>query len=101
MDIPSLPLSIANRYQDRVTPRPCRKSCSYLSEIHFFCKLIVRSIPPCTVLRNDISACLAGTALDISMSWVYVVIPLSSVLMLLYLVKDTVRIIKGFSGSMG
>ena len=36
--------------------------------------------------------------LDISMSWVYFVIPLSSVLMLLYLVKDTVRIIKGFSG---
>jgi len=36
--------------------------------------------------------------LDISMSWVYFVIPLSSVLMLLYLVKDTVRIIKSFSG---
>jgi TRAP-type C4-dicarboxylate transport system permease small subunit len=39
--------------------------------------------------------------LDISMSWVYVVIPLSSVLMLLYLVKDTVRIVKSFSGAKG
>ena len=35
------------------------------------------------------------------MSWVYVVIPLSSVLMLLYLVKDTVRIVKSISGPKG
>lgn len=34
--------------------------------------------------------------LDIPMSWVYVVIPVSCVLMLLYLVKDTVRIVKNF-----
>lgn len=35
--------------------------------------------------------------LEISMSYVYIVIPLSSALMLLYLIKDTVRIIKGFN----
>lgn len=34
--------------------------------------------------------------LDIPMSWVYVVIPVSSVLMLLYLLKDTIRIVKNF-----
>jgi TRAP-type C4-dicarboxylate transport system permease small subunit len=35
--------------------------------------------------------------MDISMSYVYCVIPLSSALMLLYLIKDTARIIRGFS----
>ncbi len=35
------------------------------------------------------------------MSWVYAVIPLSSALMLLYLVKDTVRIMREFSGPKG
>jgi len=39
--------------------------------------------------------------MEIPMSWVYAVIPLSSVLMLLYLVKDTVRIVRGFSGPKG
>lgn len=39
--------------------------------------------------------------MEIPMSWVYAVIPLSSALMLLYLVKDTVRIVKGFSGPGG
>jgi TRAP-type C4-dicarboxylate transport system permease small subunit len=35
--------------------------------------------------------------LDIPMSWVYAVIPFSCVLMLLYLLKDTLRIVKNFS----
>ncbi len=35
--------------------------------------------------------------LDIPMSWVYAVIPFSCVLMLLYLLKDTIRIVKNFS----
>jgi len=39
--------------------------------------------------------------MEISMSWVYSVIPLSAVLMLLYLARDTVRIVKGFSGPKG
>lgn len=39
--------------------------------------------------------------LEIPMSWVYAVIPLSSALMLLYLVKDTVRIFKDRSGPEG
>jgi len=39
--------------------------------------------------------------MEIPMSWVYAVIPLSSALMLLYLVKDTVRIVRGFSGPKG
>jgi len=33
--------------------------------------------------------------LDISMSYVYSIIPLSSVLMLLYLIKDTIELFKG------
>lgn len=36
--------------------------------------------------------------LDIPMSWVYAIIPVSCVLMLLYLVKETVRIVKTISG---
>lgn len=36
--------------------------------------------------------------LNLPMSWVYVVIPLSSVLMLLYLLRDSVRIVKTLSG---
>ena len=36
--------------------------------------------------------------LEISMSYVYAVIPVSSVLMLLYLVRDTIRIFRGFGG---
>jgi len=36
--------------------------------------------------------------LDIPMSWVYVIIPVSCVLMLLYLLKDTIRIVKNISG---
>ncbi|OPY05669.1 MAG: Sialic acid TRAP transporter permease protein SiaT [Syntrophaceae bacterium PtaB.Bin038] len=39
--------------------------------------------------------------MEIPMSWVYAVIPLSSVLMLLYLMKDTVRIVREFSGPKG
>jgi TRAP-type C4-dicarboxylate transport system permease small subunit len=39
--------------------------------------------------------------MEIPMSWVYAVIPLSSMLMLLYLVKDTVRIVREFSGPKG
>jgi len=39
--------------------------------------------------------------MEIPMSWVYAVIPLSSALMLLYLVKDTVRIVRGWSGRKG
>lgn len=39
--------------------------------------------------------------MEIPMSWVYAVIPLSSALMLLYLVKDTVRIVRGWSGPKG
>jgi len=39
--------------------------------------------------------------MEIPMSWVYAVIPLSSALMLLYLVKDTVRIMREFSGPKG
>jgi len=39
--------------------------------------------------------------LEIPMSWVYAVIPLSSALMLLYLVKDSVRIFKDRSGPEG
>jgi TRAP-type C4-dicarboxylate transport system permease small subunit len=39
--------------------------------------------------------------LEIPMSWVYAVIPLSSALMLLYLIKDTARILRGFSGPKG
>ncbi len=34
--------------------------------------------------------------LEISMSYIYVVIPISCVLMMLYLFRDTVRIIKGY-----
>jgi TRAP-type C4-dicarboxylate transport system permease small subunit len=33
--------------------------------------------------------------LEISMSYIYVVIPVSSVLMLLYLIRDTIRLVKG------
>ena len=36
--------------------------------------------------------------LDIPMSWVYVIIPVSCVLMLLYLLKETLRIIKTIAG---
>jgi TRAP-type C4-dicarboxylate transport system permease small subunit len=36
--------------------------------------------------------------LDIPMSWVYVIIPVSCVLMLLYLLKDTVRIARNIAG---
>jgi TRAP-type C4-dicarboxylate transport system permease small subunit len=36
--------------------------------------------------------------LDIPMSWVYVIIPVSCVLMLLYLLKETLRIIKTVAG---
>ena len=39
--------------------------------------------------------------MEIPMSWVYAVIPLSSALMLLYLIKDTVRIFKSRSGPEG
>lgn len=39
--------------------------------------------------------------MEIPMSWVYAVIPLSSALMLLYLIKDTVRIFKDRSGPEG
>jgi len=39
--------------------------------------------------------------MEIPMSWVYAVIPLSSALMLLYLVKDTVRIVREWSGPKG
>jgi len=39
--------------------------------------------------------------MEISMSWIYSVIPLSAVLMLLYLARDTVRIVKSFSGPKG
>ncbi|NPV05035.1 MAG: TRAP transporter small permease [Syntrophaceae bacterium] len=39
--------------------------------------------------------------MEIPMSWVYAVIPLSSVLMLLYLVKDTVRIVREWSSPKG
>jgi TRAP-type C4-dicarboxylate transport system permease small subunit len=35
--------------------------------------------------------------MNLPMSYVYVVIPVSSVLMLLYLVRDTVQILKGFA----
>lgn len=36
--------------------------------------------------------------MQLPMSYVYSVIPISCALMLLYLIKDTVRIIKGFAG---
>jgi TRAP-type C4-dicarboxylate transport system permease small subunit len=36
--------------------------------------------------------------LDIPMSWVYVIIPVSCVLMLLYLLRETLRIIRNISG---
>ena len=36
--------------------------------------------------------------LDIPMSWVYAIIPVSCVLMLLYLLKETIRIVKTISG---
>jgi TRAP-type C4-dicarboxylate transport system permease small subunit len=36
--------------------------------------------------------------LDIPMSWVYVIIPVSCVLMLLYLLKETIRIVKTIAG---
>ena len=36
--------------------------------------------------------------LDIPMSWVYAIIPLSCFLMLLYLLKETIRIVKTISG---
>jgi TRAP-type C4-dicarboxylate transport system permease small subunit len=39
--------------------------------------------------------------MEIPMSWVYAVIPISSALMLLYLIKDTVRIFKGLTGPKG
>jgi TRAP-type C4-dicarboxylate transport system permease small subunit len=37
--------------------------------------------------------------LDIPMSWVYVIIPVSCMLMLLYLLKETLRIIKTIAGA--
>jgi TRAP-type C4-dicarboxylate transport system permease small subunit len=36
--------------------------------------------------------------LDIPMSWVYVIIPVSCVLMLLYLFRETLRIFRNISG---
>lgn len=36
--------------------------------------------------------------LDIPMSWVYVIIPVSCVLMLLYLLRETLRIVRKISG---
>jgi len=39
--------------------------------------------------------------LEIPMSWVYSVIPLSAVLMLLYLARDTVQIVRDLSGPKG
>jgi len=36
--------------------------------------------------------------LDIPMSWVYVIIPVSCILMLLYLLKETIRIVKTIAG---
>ena len=37
--------------------------------------------------------------LDIPMSWVYVIIPVSCVLMLLYLFRETLRIVRDISKS--
>ncbi len=39
--------------------------------------------------------------LGISMSWVYVIIPISACLMLLYLFRDTIRIFRMFCGGTG
>ena len=64
-----------------------------LSSYVFIVLLLVQGAKMTKVMTFQMSP-----GMDIPMSYVYFVIPLSSVLMLLYLVKDTVRIVKGFTG---
>lgn len=62
----------------------------------FILLLLVQGTKMMQVMTFQISP-----GLEIPMSWVYSVIPISAVLMLLYLVKDTVRIVRDFSGPKG
>jgi len=64
-----------------------------LSGYVFILLLLVQGTKMMQVMTFQISP-----GLEIPMSWVYSVIPISSVLMLLYLVKDTVRIVRDVSG---
>jgi len=63
-----------------------------LSGYVFILLLLVQGTKMMQVMTFQISP-----GLEIPMSWVYSVIPISAVLMLLYLVKDTVRIVRDFS----
>lgn len=67
-----------------------------LSGYVFIVLLLVQGTKMMQVMTFQISP-----GLEIPMSWVYSVIPISAVLMLLYLVKDTVRIVRDFSGPKG
>lgn len=67
-----------------------------LSGYVFILLLLVQGTKMMQVMTFQISP-----GLEIPMSWVYSVIPISAVLMLLYLVKDTVRIVRDFSGPKG
>lgn len=67
-----------------------------LSGYAFIVLLLVQGTKMMQVMTFQISP-----GLEIPMSWVYSVIPISSVLMLLYLVKDTVRIVRDVSGPKG
>ncbi len=64
-----------------------------LSGYVFILILLVQGVKMTRVMTFQISP-----GLEIPMSWVYSVIPISSVLMLLYLVKDTVRILRSPTG---
>ena len=62
----------------------------------FILLLLVQGTKMMQVMTFQISP-----GLEIPMSWVYSVIPISAVLMLLYLVKDTMRIVRDLSGPKG
>jgi len=67
-----------------------------LSGYVFILLLLVQGAKMTQVMTFQISP-----GLEIPMSWVYSVIPLSAVLMLLYLARDTVQIVRDLSGPKG
>jgi TRAP-type C4-dicarboxylate transport system permease small subunit len=67
-----------------------------LSGYVFILLLLVQGAKMTQVMTFQISP-----GLEIPMSWVYSVIPLSALLMLLYLARDTVRIVRDLSGPKG
>ncbi len=77
------------------TPRaaPRRISLTPLIDIVFILLLLVQGGKMTSTMTFQTAP---GTG--IPMSWVYSILPISAVLMMLYLIKDTVRIVKAITG---